>query len=65
MSYALAGMIYGIALGFAGWFVGFGAFVVVAVVGAVGALAGGWAEGGFDPVGFFRSRVLDRDRDRR
>ncbi|MFJ9888934.1 hypothetical protein ACIQRW_24115 [Streptomyces sp. NPDC091287] len=36
----------GMALGFAGWFGGFGAFLVVASLGAVGWLAGHLVDGG-------------------
>lgn len=40
MSRATVGLMVGIALGFAGWFGGFGAFLVVAALGAVGYVVG-------------------------
>ncbi|MFG2478923.1 hypothetical protein [Streptomyces fagopyri] len=46
MSAAFAGMIAGMALAFAGYFGGFGAFLLVAALGAVGYAAGHWIEGG-------------------
>ncbi|WP_030908939.1 hypothetical protein [Streptomyces sp. NRRL F-5126] len=56
MSMAVAGLAAGMALGFAGYFGGFGAFVVVAVLGAIGFLAGRFADGDLEPGDFFRSR---------
>ncbi|MET7378453.1 hypothetical protein ABZT08_06445 [Streptomyces sp. NPDC005526] len=46
MSTAFVGMIAGMALAFAGWFGGFGAFLLVAALGALGWAAGRWFEGG-------------------
>jgi len=46
MGKPLVGMIAGMALGFACWFGGFGAFLLVAALGALGWAAGRWAEGG-------------------
>ncbi|MDV9178648.1 hypothetical protein R6V09_52075 [Streptomyces sp. W16] len=46
MSTPFVGMIAGMALAFAGWFGGFGAFLLVAALGALGWAAGRWAEGG-------------------
>ncbi|WP_199791083.1 MULTISPECIES: hypothetical protein [unclassified Streptomyces] len=48
------------ALAFAGWFGGFGAFLLVAALGAIGCAVGVWLEsgGGLDevPVLFSRGR---------
>ncbi|MER7921431.1 MULTISPECIES: hypothetical protein [unclassified Streptomyces] len=46
MNRALIGMIAGMALAFAGFFGGFGAFLLVAALGALGYAAGAWLEGG-------------------
>ncbi|MFR9675486.1 hypothetical protein [Streptomyces sp. TR06-5] len=56
MSMAVVGMIAGMALGFAGWFGGFGAFLLVAALGAVGYVAGRFLEGDLDAGEFFRGR---------
>ncbi|MFJ9544455.1 hypothetical protein ACIRPX_45650 [Streptomyces sp. NPDC101225] len=40
------GMIAGMALAFAGYFGGFGAFLLVAALGGLGWALGRWAEGG-------------------
>ncbi|MCW5249475.1 MULTISPECIES: hypothetical protein [unclassified Streptomyces] len=56
MSMALAGMIAGMALGFAGYFGGFGAFLLVAALGAVGFVVGRFLAGDLEPGDFFRSR---------
>jgi hypothetical protein len=63
MSMAVIGLVVGMALGFAGYFGGFGAFLLVAALGAVGYVVGKFADGDLEPGEFFRSR--DRDRDRR
>lgn len=63
MSMATVGLMAGVALGFAGYFGGFGAFVVVAVLAAAGFIAGRFADGDLEPGDFFRSR--DRDNRRR
>lgn len=60
---AVIGLVVGMALGFAGYFGGFGAFLLVAALGAVGFVAGKFADGDLELGEFFRSR--DRDRDRR
>ncbi|MEU8958435.1 hypothetical protein AB0C93_29520 [Streptomyces sp. NPDC048518] len=60
MSTALVGMVAGMALGFAGWFGGFGAFLVVAALGAVGFLVGRLLDDGTDIRGFLGGR--DRGR---
>ncbi|MEE1743476.1 MULTISPECIES: hypothetical protein [unclassified Streptomyces] len=56
MSMAVVGMVAGMALGFAGYFGGFGAFLLVAALGAIGFVAGRFAEGDLEPGDFFRSR---------
>lgn len=56
MSMAVVGLIVGMALGFAGYFGGFGAFLLVAALGAVGFVAGRLVEGDFDLGDFFRPR---------
>ncbi|MFH8608795.1 hypothetical protein ACH4D5_15080 [Streptomyces sp. NPDC018029] len=61
MSAALVGLIAGMALGFAGWFGGFGAFLLVAALGAVGFVAGRLVDDGTDIRGF----LSGRDRGRR
>jgi hypothetical protein len=64
MSMAVIGMIAGMALGFAGYFGGFGAFVLVAALGAIGFVAGRFADGELEPGDFFRTRDSRRDRRR-
>ncbi|MGW3915722.1 hypothetical protein ACWEBX_29970 [Streptomyces sp. NPDC005070] len=56
MSLAVIGMIAGMALGFAGYFGGFGAFLLVAALGAVGFVVGRLLEGDLDIGAFFRAR---------
>ncbi|MBD0420946.1 hypothetical protein AB0L35_17520 [Streptomyces sp. NPDC052309] len=56
MSMALAGMIAGMALGFAGYFGGFGAFLLVAALGAVGFVVGRFLEGDWELGDFFHTR---------
>ncbi|MGW0537524.1 hypothetical protein [Streptomyces sp. NPDC003032] len=56
MSMAVIGMVAGMALGFAGYFGGFGAFLLVAALGAVGFVAGRFLEGDLEPGEFFRTR---------
>jgi nitrate/nitrite transporter NarK len=53
------GLLAGIALGFASAFGGFGAFVLVAVLGGLGLLAGRAAEGRLD-LGALRDAVSGR-----
>lgn len=60
MSTAVVGLLVGMALGFAGYFGGFGAFLLVAALGAVGFVVGRFLEGDFEVGDFFRSR--DRQR---
>ncbi|KUJ40818.1 hypothetical protein MBT84_32650 [Streptomyces sp. MBT84] len=61
MGLAVIGMIAGMALGFAGYFGGFGAFLLVAALGAVGFVVGRFLEGDLDVDDFFRTRD-DRER---
>ncbi|MFJ8076145.1 hypothetical protein ACIQ7Q_19895 [Streptomyces sp. NPDC096176] len=56
MSMAVVGLIAGMALGFAGYFGGFGAFLLVAALGAVGFVVGRFLEGDLEVGDFFRSR---------
>ncbi|MFI1485925.1 hypothetical protein [Streptomyces sp. NPDC020747] len=64
MSLAVIGMIAGMALGFAGYFGGFGAFLLVAALGAIGFVVGRFLEGDLDPGAFFRTRGTRDDRRR-
>ncbi|MEV0522773.1 hypothetical protein AB0I66_05065 [Streptomyces sp. NPDC050439] len=61
MSTALVGLMAGMALGFAGWFGGFGAFLLVAALGAVGFVLGRLVDDGTD----LRAFLGGRDRERR
>ncbi|MEU8888421.1 hypothetical protein [Streptomyces sp. NPDC048442] len=62
MSLSVVGLAAGIALGFAGYFGGFGAFVVVAALGLIGFVAGRYLDGDLDPGELFRPRDRgDRD----
>lgn len=54
MSMAVVGMIAGMALAFAGYFGGFGAFLLVAALGAVGFLVGRFFDGDLEAREFFR-----------
>lgn len=56
MSMAVVGLIAGMALAFAGYFGGFGAFLLVAALGAVGFVVGRFFDGDLDPGDFFRPR---------
>jgi uncharacterized membrane protein YjjP (DUF1212 family) len=56
MNMAVIGMIAGMALGFAGYFGGFGAFLLVAALGAVGFLVGRLLEGDLEAGDLFRPR---------
>lgn len=60
MSIAVIGMIAGMALGFAGYFGGFGAFLLVAALGALGFVIGRFLEGDFELGDFFRTRDSKR-----
>ncbi|MFD3512404.1 hypothetical protein [Streptomyces sp. NPDC058657] len=61
MSLSVVGLVVGIALGFAGYFGGFGAFVIVAALGLIGFLVGRFLDGDLDPSEFFRPRDRDRE----
>lgn len=56
MNMAVVGMVVSMALGFAGYFGGFGAFLLVAALGAVGFVVGRFLEGDLEPGDFFRGR---------
>ncbi|MGW1140794.1 hypothetical protein [Streptomyces zhihengii] len=56
MSMAVVGMVAGMALAFAGYFGGFGAFLLVAALGAVGFVVGRLLEGDLEMGDFFRGR---------
>lgn len=60
MSTATVGLMVGMALGFAGYFGGFWAFLLVAALGAVGLVVGRVLQGDVDVGGFVRAR--DRQR---
>lgn len=59
---AVIGLVVGMTLGFAGYFGGFGAFLLVAALGAVGFVAGKFIDGDLELGDFFRSRDRDRRR---
>jgi hypothetical protein len=61
MSLSVVGLAVGIALGFAGYFGGFGAFVIVAALGLIGFLAGRYLDGDLDVGDLLRPRDRDRD----
>ncbi|MFD3695836.1 hypothetical protein ACFWUZ_06715 [Streptomyces sp. NPDC058646] len=66
MSMAAVGLLAGMALGFAGYFGGFGAFLLVAALGAVGFVVGRFLDGDLEPGDLFRPRDRgDRDDRRR
>ncbi|MEV7676317.1 MULTISPECIES: hypothetical protein [unclassified Streptomyces] len=56
MSMAVVGLLAGMALGFAGYFGGFGAFLLIAALGVVGFVAGRFLEGDLEPRDLFRGR---------
>ncbi|GAA1590959.1 MULTISPECIES: hypothetical protein [Streptomyces] len=56
MRMAVVGLFAGMALAFAGYFGGFGAFLLVAALGAVGFVAGRFLDGDLDPGELFRPR---------
>ncbi|MFE2147629.1 hypothetical protein ACFXA3_38885 [Streptomyces sp. NPDC059456] len=60
MRMAVVGLFAGMALAFAGYFGGFGAFLLVAALGAIGFIVGRFLDGDLEPGDFFRPR--DRDR---
>ncbi|MFI6643517.1 hypothetical protein [Streptomyces sp. NPDC050504] len=65
MSMAVVGLLAGMGLGFAGYFGGFGAFLLVAALGAIGFVAGRFLEGDLEPGDFFRGREGGGRGDRR
>lgn len=56
MSMAVVGLVTGMALAFAGYFGGFGAFLLVAALGAVGFVIGRVLEGDMEVGDFLRGR---------
>ncbi|GHJ38459.1 hypothetical protein [Streptomyces sp. TS71-3] len=56
MSMPVVGMVYGMVLGFAGFWGGFPAFLLVAALGAIGFVAGRFVDGDLEAGDFFRSR---------
>ncbi|KUL43101.1 hypothetical protein ADL22_13570 [Streptomyces sp. NRRL F-4489] len=65
MSMTVVGLVAGMALGFAGYFGGFGAFILVAALGAIGFVAGRFLDGDVAAWEFLRARTGDRDDRRR
>ncbi len=65
MSRASVGLLAGMALGFAAYFGGFGAFLLVAALGALGFLIGRYADGDLDVGDLFRGRGESRGERRR
>lgn len=66
LSNTTLGLAAGVALGFAGAFGGFGAFLLVLVLAAVGLLVGRWLDGQLDVNEIAdQFRGADRDRVRR
>ena len=61
MSATALGLGFGVALGFAGAFGGFVAFLIVLVLGAVGLVAGLWLDGKLD-MSVLTARRQDADR---
>lgn len=60
MNGTVIGLFVGLALGFAGAFGGFGAFLIVLVLGAVGLGVGRWLGGQPDLSALFGGQVRDR-----
>ncbi|MFD5412185.1 hypothetical protein ACFV4Q_16810 [Streptomyces nojiriensis] len=56
MNMAIAGLFAGMALAFAGYFGGFGAFLLVAALGALGFVLGRFLDGDLDAGDLFRRR---------
>lgn len=56
MSMAAVGLVAGMALGFAGYFGGFGAFLLVAALGVIGFVAGRFVDGDLEFGDLFRGR---------
>lgn len=64
MSRAETGLLAGMSLGYAGWFGGFTAFLLVAALGTVGWIVGRLADGGTSPLEYFGPRDSRRDESR-
>ncbi|MEU2717689.1 hypothetical protein [Streptomyces sp. NPDC007205] len=64
MSRAETGLLVGMSLGYAGWFGGFTAFLLVAALGAVGWTVGRLVDGGASPWEYFGPRDGRRDESR-
>ncbi|MFI2609833.1 hypothetical protein [Kitasatospora sp. NPDC018619] len=64
MNLAIVGLVVGMALGFAGYFGGFAAFLLVAALGVVGFVAGRLLEGDIE-LGELGDLLRGRDRRRR
>lgn len=62
MSMAVVGLLAGMALAFAGFFGGFGAFLLVAALGAVGFVVGRFLDGDLEAGDLFRGRDRDERR---
>lgn len=62
MSMAVIGLLAGMALAFAGYFGGFGAFLLVAALGAVGFVVGRFLDGDLEAGDLFRGRERDERR---
>ncbi|MER7760069.1 hypothetical protein [Streptomyces sp. NPDC097619] len=56
MTMAQTGLLAGMALGFAAYFGGFGAFLLVAALGAIGFVLGRFFDGDLEPGDLFRPR---------
>ncbi|MFI6848500.1 hypothetical protein OG535_28255 [Kitasatospora sp. NBC_00085] len=63
MNLAIVGLVVGMALGFAGYFGGFAAFLLVAALGVVGFVAGRLLEGDIE-LGDLGDLLRGRDRRR-
>lgn len=60
MNYTALGLITGLALGFAGAFGGFVAFLIVVILGAVGLAIGRWVDG-HDDLGRLAATARERE----
>ncbi|MDK1476729.1 hypothetical protein QNO07_25565 [Streptomyces sp. 549] len=60
MSRSVVGLMVGMALGFAGWFGGLAAFLLVGALGALGWLAGRAADSDTEPAQWLRSFARSR-----
>ncbi|MFD3323640.1 hypothetical protein [Streptomyces sp. NPDC058701] len=64
MSMAVVGLLAGMALGFAGYFGGFGAFLLVAALGAIGFVLGRFLDGDLEAADLLRPRGHGQGRGR-